>query len=97
MAKSFRVFYTEFNNIISVSFESDTIITENREERNTNNYNYFEMMKGYQKTNEDLLRFKKDFIQWRNELLKYEIDYTKYYTNFYATFYNFKKFKIIFN
>lgn len=95
MAKSFRVFYTEFNNIISVSFESDTIITENREERNTNNYNYFEMMKGYQKTNEDLLRFKKDFIQWRNELLKYEIDYTKYYTNFYATFYNFKRFTTI--
>ena len=92
MIKSFRVFYNENHKIISVSENSDEIITEEKETRDLQNYNYFEVMKGYKKTHDDLLRFKKDFIQWRNELLKYKINYSDYFNSANATFFNFRRF-----
>ena len=92
MIKSFRVFYNENHKIISVSENSDEIITEEKETRDLQNYNYFEVMKGYKKTHDDLLRFKKDFIQWKNELLKYKINYSDYFNSANATFFNFRRF-----
>ena len=91
MNKNFRVFYID-NNLVYSLDKNDNFITEENDKRDMTNYNYYESMKGYEKTQESLTQFKNDFIKWTTELKKYGIDYLKYFNHINATYFTFLKY-----
>jgi hypothetical protein len=56
-----------------------------------NNYHYYECYKGYEQTLSSLMKFRKDFLIWTDEV-KPLTDYRKYFTNADAVLYTFNKF-----
>ena len=89
---NYRVFYKSNGQTYSLEEHSNDLIEEDDNERDLNNFRYFESMKGYETTHESLIKFRDDFSLWIKELKKYKIDYVQYFSHLHATYYTFLKY-----
>jgi hypothetical protein len=78
--KNARYFYNTNGRIFSISDTFDEVVEECIKSKDSNNYKYFELFKGYEMDLKSLIQYKEDFNKWAQEIHP-AIDYKKYYNH----------------
>jgi hypothetical protein len=90
---NYYVYYETNDNNFRVLYNNDQFETLIHKPKETT-YHHYELMKGYDASDEGLLKFKADMIRWNEELKNNDIlsiDWFKYYSHFMAVEMTFKR------
>lgn len=91
--KKVRVYFVENDIFHSIESETDTeIICEQYCDRDFDNYNYFELFKGYDANLQGLQQYYRDFTLWCDELETEDIIYRKYMNHLSAVYFTLLRF-----
>lgn len=66
--KNARYFYNTNGRIFSISDTFDEVVEECIKSKDSNNYKYFELFKGYEMDLKSLIQYKEDFNKWAQEI-----------------------------
>ena len=89
----YLVYYETNDNYYRVLYDDDVYETLIHKPKETTHHRY-EMFKGFEATDEGLMKFRSELIRWNEELKNNDIltiDWFKYYTNFQAVEMTFKR------